>query len=132
MKVMQLILFFQTLLTFLAIDAIWITQVASPWMRATTPHLLADNPNLYAALVFYLLYIGIFLILILQPTLEGQAGLTTVAWRSFLFGLVCYATYDLTNLSVMRGYTWTLAAADMLWGGVLTMLTGIIVYWWRG
>ncbi len=127
-----MLLFFQTLLTFLAIDAIWITQVASPWMKAVTPHLLAENPNLYAALLFYLLYIGIFLILILQPAITGQVGLATVAWRSFLFGLVCYATYDLTNLSVMRGYPWTLAAADMLWGGVLTMLTGIIVYWWRG
>lgn len=128
----SIFLFLQTLVVFLAIDAVWISRIAAPWMRAATPHLLADQPNLWAAGLFYLLYIGIFIILILQPALQGQVGLGTVAWRSFLFGLVCYATYDLTNLSVLRGYPWTIAAADLLWGGVLTMATGMIVYWWRG
>ena len=37
-----------------------------------------------------------------------------------VFGLVAYATYDLTNLAVMKGFTLKIALIDMVWGMVLT------------
>ena len=121
-------LFIQSLITFLAIDSIWITQVASPWMKKVVPHLMAPNPNFLAAGLFYVIYLSTLLYLILIPALANKLPLNTLLTQSFLFGFAAYATYDLTNLAVMRGYTWGLALADMFWGGILTMATVFIVY----
>lgn len=118
----------QSLLIFLAIDAVWITQVASPWMKRVVPHLMSPSPNLWAALAFYLIYLATLLYLIIMPALSHKLGYQTIALQSFLFGFAAYATYDLTNLAVMKGYPLSLALADMLWGGILTMLTALIIY----
>lgn len=118
----------QSLIVFLAIDTIWITQVASPWMKKVVPHLMAQSPNFLAAGFFYLIYLSTLLYLILLPALTHKLGYQTLAFQSFLFGFTAYATYDLTNLVVMKGYPASLAISDMIWGGVLTMITALIVY----
>lgn len=125
---MFLKLFIQSLVAFLAIDSIWIAQVASPWMKKVVPHLMAPSPNLLAAGLFYVIYLSTLLYLILVPAIASKLSLGTLLTQSFLFGFAAYATYDLTNLAVMRGYTWGLALADMFWGGILTMVTVLIVY----
>lgn len=119
-------LLLESFVAFLAIDALWITQVASPWMKKAVPHLMASSPNLAAAGIFYLIYLSILLYLIIIPGLSTP--FPTLAWRSFLFGFAAYATYDLTNLAVMKNFPWTMAVADMFWGGILTMLTALIIY----
>ena len=121
-------LFFQSIIAFLAIDMVWITQVASPWMKKSVPHLMAQSPNLIAALVFYVIYLLALLYLIVIPALNQKIGYQLLATQSFIFGFTAYATYDLTNLAVMKGYPVSMAIADMLWGGLLTMLTALIVY----
>lgn len=121
-------LFLQSLVAFLAIDSLWITQVASPWMKKIVPHLMASTPNFLAAGLFYIIYLSTLLYLVVMPALASRLPLNTLLTQSFLFGFVAYATYDLTNLAVMRGYPWSLALADMLWGGLLTMTTAFIVY----
>jgi uncharacterized membrane protein len=118
----------ESLISFLLLDIVWISQVASPWMKKAVPHLMAASPNLLAALAFYLLYLGVLLFLILIPALNQKLGYPTLALNSFLFGLACYATYDLTNLAVMKGYPLTMALADMIWGGLVTMGTAVIIY----
>lgn len=118
----------ESLVTFLLLDIIWISQVAAPWMKKAVPHLMATSPNWVAAIAFYLLYLSILLILFILPGLSNKVGYQTIAFQSFLFGLACYATYDLTNLSVMKGYPLSMAIADMIWGGLVTMGTAIIIY----
>jgi len=124
----MIMLFFQSIIAFLAIDMVWITQVASPWMKKSVPHLMAQSPNLIAALVFYVIYLLALLYLIVIPALNQKIGYQLLATQSFIFGFTAYATYDLTNLAVMKGYPVSMAIADMLWGGLLTMLTALIVY----
>ena len=119
---------FQSLLTFLAIDSIWISFVASPWMKKAVPHLMTPSPNLLAALAFYLIYLSALIYLIITPALSHKIGYQTLALQSFVFGFAAYATYDLTNLAVMKGYPLTMALADMFWGGLVTMLTALIIY----
>ena len=70
----------------------------------------------------------ILLILFVIPGLAHKVGYQTLAFRTFLFGFTAYATYDLTNLAVMKGYPTSMAIADMIWGGILTMVTAIIIY----
>lgn len=97
-------------------------------MKKVVPHLMAPSPNLLAAGLFYVIYLSTLLHLILVPAIASKLSLGTLLTQSFLFGFAAYATYDLTNLAVMRGYTWGLALADMFWGGILTMVTVLIVY----
>jgi len=120
-------LLFQSLIVFLAIDAVWITQVASPWMKKAVPHLMADKANLPAAFVFYVLYLSILLVLIVVPELSNK-NWQPVVQKAFLFGFAAYATYDLTNLAVMKNFPWTMAVADMFWGGLLTAITALIIW----
>lgn len=125
---MTISIFIQSIISFLAIDAIWISQVATPWMKKSTPHLMSTSPNIYAAIAFYLLYTFTLLYLFVIPAITHKIGYQTLAFQTFLFGLTAYATYDLTNLAVMKGYPTSMAIADMLWGGFLTMITALIVY----
>jgi len=121
-------LLIESLVAFLALDSVWIGLVASPWMKKALPHLMADKPNIIAAVIFYLVYLSTLLILFIIPSLESDSA-TTLAWQSFLFGATAYMTYDFTNLAVMKGYPWTMAIGDTLWGGLLTMTTALII--WR-
>lgn len=121
-------LLIESLITFLALDAAWISQVATPWMKKAVPHLMSPTPNLVAAVAFYLLYLSTLLILFVLPALSHKTGYQTLAFQTFLFGFTAYATYDLTNLAVMKGYPTSMAIADMIWGGILTMVTAIIIY----
>ena len=36
------------------------------------------------------------------------------------FGLVAYATFDLTSMALIKGFDWTVVAVDLVWGTVLT------------
>ncbi len=121
-------LLLESLVTFLALDAAWISQVATPWMKKAVPHLMSANPNILAAIAFYLLYLSVLLILFIMPGLAHKVGYQTLAFQTFLFGFTAYATYDLTNLAVMKGYPASMAIADMIWGGILTMVTALIIY----
>jgi uncharacterized membrane protein len=121
-------LLIESIVTFLALDAAWISQVATPWMKKTVPHLRATSPNVWAAVAFYILYLSVLLILFILPGLTHKIGYQTLAFQTFLFGFTAYATYDLTNLAVMKGYPLSMALTDMFWGGLLTMVTSLIIY----
>ena len=40
-----------------------------------------------------------------------------------LFGLFCYATFDLTSLSLLRHWSWPVAIVDMSWGAIVTAVS---------
>jgi uncharacterized membrane protein len=110
-----------TLVTFLGIDAVWLVIASEKLYRPALGDMLLQKPMLSAAIVFYLLYIGGLTLFV------GVTALRTSSWThagiyGAAFGLVCYATYDLTNLATLRNWSVTLTIADLLWG---TMLTGV-------
>ena len=44
------------------------------------------------------------------------------------FGLVTYATYDLTNHATVKNWPWMVTLVDMTWGAVLATLVSCIGY----
>ena len=40
--------------------------------------------------------------------------------KAFVFGLVAYGTYNLTNMATVKGWSPSVVFVDMLWGGLLT------------
>jgi uncharacterized membrane protein len=63
-----------------------------------------------------------------QPAVDGGSALTAV-WRGALFGLVAYATYDLTNMATLRGWPTIVTVVDLAWGTALSAAVGGIAAW---
>lgn len=127
---MRLKLYFIALFSFLAIDSLWLGLVAPKFYRSQIGHLMADTPNLFIAGVFYLLFIFGLLVFVIEPGLENPSFGNAVL-RGASFGLVTYATYDLTNQATLVGWPVLLTVVDLLWGITLTaMVTGISI--WAG
>lgn len=123
-----------TFLGFLAIDMFWLGIVARRFYRQQLGFLLADNPNWYAALAFYLMFIAGMLVFAILPGLQSESLGRTLLLGAF-FGLITYATYDLTNLATVKNWPLLVTIVDMLWGLVLATAVssiGFVAGRWLG
>lgn len=114
--------YFVALLTFLAIDGLWLTVVAKNFYAKHLGYLMAKTPNLAAAGIFYLIYILGIVVLVLSPALQ-KGSLATAVLTGALFGLCGYATYDLTNLATIKDWPLLVTVVDLIWG---TFLSGAV------
>lgn len=124
---MSIKLYFMTLLIVLGIDSIWLGLIAPKFYRSQIGHLMADKANLFVASVFYLLFVGVLLYFVILP--GRTMPMREVILRGALFGLVTYATYDLTNYATLRDWTLLVTLVDLLWGIVLTGTTSALAVW---
>ncbi|NOS92742.1 MAG: DUF2177 family protein [Cyclobacteriaceae bacterium] len=116
-----------TSLVFFAIDMVWLGVLAKNLYRKYLFGLMADQVNWTAAIVFYLLFIvGIFVFVIL-PAVEKNSLITALLLGAF-FGIVTYATYDLTNLATLKNWPLPIVFIDIAWGAVLTSLVSMAGY----
>jgi uncharacterized membrane protein len=113
-------LYFATLLAFFAIDMVWLGLVARSFYYEQLGFLLNPNTNWVAAMIFYLLFILGILVFVVLPGLEKNSLKDTIQ-RAALFGLVTYATYDLTNLATVKDWPLLITIVDLAWGTVLTI-----------
>lgn len=116
---MLIIHYFIVFLIFLAIDAVWLSTAGPTFYRNEIGSLLLPQPNLPVAIAFYALYAAGLLYFVVEPNVTRQTLLPAVLAGGF-FGLVAYATYDMTNLATIKGFTWRVAMVDMMWGAVLS------------
>lgn len=116
-----------TLIVFLALDSLWLGLVAPSFYRSQIGYIMADQPNLFAAGIFYLLFIFGLQVFVIEPNKSDSLINTTL--RGALFGLVTYATYDLTNLATLEGWPILLTVVDLAWGTVLTALVTLVSVW---
>lgn len=118
-----------TIAVFLGLDMIWIvglmfrfydTQLGALALRGPDGKLAAA---LGPTLLVYLLIPAGLVAFAQAPVREGRHG-----WlRAALFGLVCYGTYDLSNLATLRGWPLPVVIADMAWGTTVAALSSVIV-----
>jgi uncharacterized membrane protein len=120
-------LYFSTLAIFFAIDFVWLAAVANKFYSAKLGYLMAANTNWLAALLFYLLFIVGILVFVVLPGLEKHS-LRFVLVRAALFGLISYATYDLTNLATIQDWPLVITVVDLLWGTTVTMLVSYLSF----
>jgi uncharacterized membrane protein len=114
-------LYISTLAVFFAIDMVWLGLLARTFYRKHLGFLMAPNPNWLAAIIFYLLFIVGILVFVVLPGLES-GSLRDTLLRAALFGLITYATYDLTNLATLKDWPVTVTVVDMIWGTVLSVM----------
>lgn len=112
---------------FIAIDAIWLGLVAPKFYKAQIGHLMAEKPNLLAALVFYLVFIVGVVYFVINPAIEAQS-ISKVIVAGLLFGFMTYATYDLTNLATLKDWPLLVTGIDLIWGSFLSTAIGLLTY----
>jgi uncharacterized membrane protein len=118
-------LYFATLIAFLAIDMVWLGLVARTVYQKYLGFLLTPTTNWIAAVLFYLLFILGILVFVVVPGLDNNSLKVTLL-RAALFGLITYATYDLTNLATVKNWPVLITVIDMAWGTVLSVLVSYI------
>ncbi len=117
-------LYIATIIVFFAIDMLWLGLVARTFYQRHLGFLMAPNPNWLAAIVFYLLFIIGILVFVVVPGLKTDSLKTTLLLGA-LFGLITYATYDLTNLATIKEWPVLIAIVDMIWGTVLSVIVSL-------
>ncbi len=120
-------LFLIALPVFLAIDIVWLTLVAKNFYANQIGYLMAKNPNLIAALIFYLIFIAGLIVFVITPALDNKMWTQALLVGAF-FGLVTYATYDLTNLATVKDWPLIITIVDLIWGMVLSAAVSLITY----
>ena len=114
--------------SFLALDAIWLGVMANLLYRPQLGNLLLEKFLVAPAAAFYLLYpVGITAFAV-APALQAGSALTALG-NGLLFGLLAYATYNLTNMSTLRGWSPLVMVADNAWGATATGLAATICFW---
>ena len=109
-------------LIFLIIDVIWLSFATKSFYRPLIGNLLSDKPVMWAAALFYILYVFGMALVVIQPCIDATSLFKTV-YTGFIFGLVAYGTYNLTNMAVLKGWSPTVTFVDMFWGGSLTAIS---------
>ena len=104
---------------FLIIDVIWLTYSVKSFYRPNLGNLLNDKPVIWAAILFYLTYVLGLSILVLYPSLN-EANIAIIFFKGLVFGVVCYGTYNLTNMATIKDWSSKVVIVDMVWGGLLT------------
>lgn len=115
------------LVVFLALDMIWLRVVTRDYYPRQIGHLMAEDFNLAAAAVFYLIYLAGIVYLAVAPA--SGPDWTTVALRGAVLGLVAYGTYGFTNLAVMKQWPLAMTLVDTAWGVFLTAAASVGGWW---
>ncbi|RXH06848.1 DUF2177 family protein [Bradyrhizobium guangzhouense] len=113
------VLYLATLIVLIGLDFLFLGLIAKGFFAAQVGDMLGELKPL-PAIMFYLLYVVGVLIFV-----SGSAGAT---WQSTLlygalFGLFCYATFDLTALALLKHWSWPVALVDIGWGAVVTAVS---------
>jgi uncharacterized membrane protein len=123
------VLYLSTLIVLVGLDLLFLGVVARSFFTSEIGDMLGEI-RVTPAILFYLLYVVGVLIFV-----SGAVG---AAWQSTLlygalFGLFCYATFDLTSLSLLKHWSWPVAAVDVSWGAAVTAVSstaGLLVANW--
>ena len=109
------VLYVATLVVLMLLDFVFLGILTKGFFTSEVGDMLAEVRAL-PAIVFYLLYVvGV---LIFVSTSHTTARHTLI--YGALFGLFCYATFDLTALALLKHWSVAVAAVDVSWGAVVT------------
>jgi uncharacterized membrane protein len=120
-------LFLIALPIFFVIDMAWLVLVAKKFYQEQIGFLMKPDINWFAAIIFYLLFIAGLVIFVIAPAIEKHSWVNAVVLGA-LFGLITYATYDLTNLATMKDWPLLVTIVDLIWGTVLAASISGITY----
>jgi uncharacterized membrane protein len=117
-----------TVPVFFIIDLLWLGVVAKGFYQKNLRYILSPNVNWTAAIIFYLMYIAGILIFAVLPGVAKDSVRHAALWGA-LFGFFTYATYDLTNLALLKDWPLNIVVVDILWGVVLCTVVATLSFY---
>jgi uncharacterized membrane protein len=120
-------LYLVTLPVFFTIDMVWLGLIAKNFYAKYIGFLMKSDVNWVAAIIFYLLFIVGLVLFVVSPALKDSSWTHALLYGA-LFGLITYATYDLTNLATIKDWPLVVTIVDLLWGTTLAALVSVISY----
>jgi uncharacterized membrane protein len=116
-----------TLCIFFAIDLVWLTLIAKNFYNKHIGFMLRPDVNWTAAIIFYLLFILGLVLFVIKPSLDMQSWKNALVMGA-LFGLITYATFDLTNLALIKDWSLLVTIVDLCWGAFIASAVSTISY----
>ena len=123
------IIYLATLIVLVPIDFLFLGVVAKNLFTSEVGDMLGEV-RLAPAILFYLLYVVGIVIFVNGPA--GATWQSTLLYGAF-FGLFCYATFELTSMSLLKHWSWTVVVVDISWGAFVTAVTstlGLLITNW--
>jgi uncharacterized membrane protein len=113
------VLYLATLIVLVPVDFLFLGTIAKGFFASQVGDMLGEI-RLAPAILFYLLYVVGILVFASAPV--------SATWQSSmlygaLFGFFCYATFELTSLSLLKHWTWPVVVLDVSWGAFVTALS---------
>lgn len=116
-----------TLPIFFCIDMIWLVLIAKNFYAKHLGFLMRDQVEWWAAIAFYLLFIGGLVLFVILPAVKATSLQHALLFGA-LFGLITYATYDLTNLATIDKWPLMVTIVDLAWGTILGAIVSGLSY----
>ncbi|RWX76117.1 DUF2177 family protein [Neorhizobium lilium] len=113
------IAYVSTVVIFAGMDFVWLTATADYLYRPILGDMLAAQPRMIPAILFYLGYAAGLTYLAVRPGLL-TGSVRTSAIQGAAVGFTAYATYDLTNHATLKNWSAYLTVTDLIWGTVLS------------
>ena len=123
------VLYLATFVVFIPIDFLFLGLVAKGFFASQVGDMLGEI-RIAPAILFYLLYVAGIVIFVNGPS--GATWQSTLLYGA-LFGLFCYATFELTSMSLLKHWTWPVVIIDMSWGTFVTAVSstaGLLIANW--
>jgi uncharacterized membrane protein len=111
-----IVLYLATLIVIVPVDFLFLGLFAKGFFTSQVGDMLGEV-RLAPAILFYLLYVVGILVFVSGP---AAATWSSTLLYGALFGLFCYATFELTSLSLLKHWTWAVVAVDVGWGALVT------------
>jgi uncharacterized membrane protein len=124
-----IVLYLATLIVIVPVDFLFLGLFAKGFFTAQVGDMLGEV-RLAPAILFYLLYVAGILVFVNGP---AAATWSSTLLYGALFGLFCYATFELTSLSLLKHWTWPVVAVDVGWGTFVTAVSstlGLLIADW--
>jgi uncharacterized membrane protein len=113
---------------FFLVDMIWLGVIAKNFYKNQIGFLMKPDVNWTAAIIFYLLFLVGVVLFVIEPAVVKKNLMYSLI-RGALFGIITYATYDLTNLATLKDWPLKVVVVDMIWGAVLSGTVCGSSYW---
>jgi uncharacterized membrane protein len=131
-------IYFTLIPLFLVIDYLWLGVIMSKFYKTELGSLArvqgdALAPVIWAAAVVYVL-IPLGIVLFVLPRVSPDHLIASALMWGFIYGIVLYGVYDMTNYSLVSSWSLRMSLVDILWGGsinaVASCLAALLDRWY--
>jgi uncharacterized membrane protein len=121
-----LLIFLPSFIVFVLLDVAFISLVAGPMFKAALGDITRPVPDLVSGLLAWVVIVGAVQVLAL-PRATGKGSLMALS-QGALVGFFLYATYELTQQSVIATWSWQIVGTDVVWGSSCCAVTCLLMH----